>query len=225
VSSTTALRPTSETTADGHRSAAPPRAAKAEDAPATGVEAVAPAVDAEVIDLATRRRAQPEGLRRAGTSDRDLRRPRPTPGRTTSETRAARMAAMLVVAHGEVAAGLRPFDQLRPWLAPTLVRRLAVRLRTTGPDPTAKAVVTNVLTAPPTPSGAIEATVIVRRGPRGGAVAVRLERHRGRWRATELTAPESGHAPLLTRPGTDDRDAFDEVADEAALLRAPRGSA
>jgi hypothetical protein len=162
--------------------------------------------------------------RRDGASARGRRSPDVT-GRTALPTRAERMAAMLVVAHGEVAAGLRPFDQLRPWLAPTLVRRLAVQLRTTGPDPTARAVVTSVLAAPPTPSGAIEVTVVVRRGQRGGAVAVRLERHRGRWRATELTAPEAGHAPLTTRRPTDDRDAFDEVADEAALVRAPRGSA
>jgi hypothetical protein len=222
VSSTTAVRSTPETTTDEHGSAPPPRTAREDGASAGDVEAT---VSAEVIDLAARRRGQSEGHRRDGTSVRGLGRSAVPPGRRTFETRAERMAAMLVVAHGEVAAGLRPFDQLRPWLAPTLVRRLAVQLRTAGPDPTAKAVVTHVLTAPPTPSGAIEATVVVRRGQRGGAVAVRLERHRGRWRATELTAPEAGHAPLTTCPRTDHRDAFDEVAEEAALLRAPRGSA
>jgi hypothetical protein len=90
--------------------------------------------------------------------------------------------------------------------------------------------VRRVIAGAPTPTGAVEATVLVERGGRTTAVAVRLERHHGCWRATELTAPESGYAPLPTRssPRRERRlDAFDEVAAEAAgaAVTRRRGSA
>lgn len=92
-----------------------------------------------------------------------------------------------------------------------------------------------VLADPPTPSGAVEATVLIERGGRLSAVAVRLERHHGAWRATELTAPEAGYAPLPTRSSPRQErgpDAFDEAeteaaaaADVTALVSRRRGSA
>jgi hypothetical protein len=130
---------------------------------------------------------------------------RPDPGR---------LAELLVRVTAEVAAGRRPLSQLDALLAPTLARRLAANLRAGVPRPQEVAVVRRVVTAPPTPSGAVEATVLVERAGRVTAVAVRLERHRGAWRATELTAPEAGYAPLPTRsnprPGRG-FDAFDEA--------------
>lgn len=144
---------------------------------------------------------------------------------------AARLAETIVRAHEEVAIGRRPFDQLRPVLAPALLSRLAVRLRhadrRAGGEPPR---VHRVHLAPPTPTGAVEATVLLDHGERLTAVAVRLERHLGAWRATELTAPEAGYAPLTTASQADGarrRDAFDEVAEEAATDAAlrRRGSA
>jgi hypothetical protein len=156
------------------------------------------------------------------------RRPRPTP----THPDAVRLAVLLVRAADEVVAGRRPLRQLEPVLAPTLLRRLAVQVRgRTGRD-RPPATVRRVIAAPPTPTGAVEVTVLTERAGRVTAVAVRLERHRGAWRATELTAPESGFAPLPTRSDPLARrgpDAFDEAAAEAAAAAASvtrrRGSA
>jgi hypothetical protein len=68
---------------------------------------------------------------------------------------------------------------------------------------------------------ACEASVLVEHGGRTTALAIRLERHRGRWRAVELTAPEAGLSGLTTAslgPDTPVRDAFDEAAEEAGEL-------
>src|SRR5690606_28176425 len=113
----------------------------------------------------------------------------------------------------------RPLAQLDAVLAPTLARRLAAGLLPGRVRPQETPSILRVITGPPTPSGAVEATVVVERGGRVGAVAVRLERHHGAWRATELTAPESGYDPLPTRssPRTGrELDAFDEAAAEAS---------
>jgi hypothetical protein len=131
----------------------------------------------------------------------------------------ARLAGLLVRFAAEVAAGRRPLRQLEPLLAPALVRRLAAGLRPGLPRPQEELHVRRVVAGTPTPSGAVEATVLVERAGRVTAVAVRLERHLGAWRATELTAPEAGYAPLPTRSDPRARrgpDAFDEAAAEAA---------
>jgi hypothetical protein len=139
----------------------------------------------------------------------------------------ARLAAVLVRVTAEVAAGQRPLSQLEPLVAPALLRRLAADLRA-GRRRTDQPEVQRVFTAPPTPCGAVEATVLVDRNGRTTAVAVRLERHRGAWRATELTAPEDGYAPLVTASQvrrTPVRDAFDEAEAEEVALSRRRGSA
>ncbi|MEX1177377.1 MAG: Rv3235 family protein [Nitriliruptor sp.] len=144
---------------------------------------------------------------------------RPTTPRPSRGPDPARFVAMLVRASSEVAAGRRPLAQLEPVLAPTLLRRLAVQLRGARLEELPE--VRRVLVAAPTPSGAVEATALIETCGRVTALAVRLERHHGAWRATELTAPESGFAPLRTRSdplvGTGP-DAFDEAAAEAAAL-------
>jgi hypothetical protein len=70
--------------------------------------------------------------------------------------------------------------------------------------------------------GVCEAAVVVEQGGRITAIAVRVERHRGAWRAVELTAPESGLPPLRTASLPDDHpvsDAFDEVLAEVGEER------
>jgi hypothetical protein len=128
-----------------------------------------------------------------------------------------RLAHLLVQVWLEVRAGRRPLSQLDPLLAPAARRRLAAQLPT-RPDPSAPVGrVQRVRSYAPT-RDACEASVVVRHGVRATAFAVRLERHRGVWRAVELTAPEAGLAPLPTASlGIDAplRDAFDEAAEEA----------
>jgi hypothetical protein len=128
-----------------------------------------------------------------------------------------RLAQLLVQAWLEVRAGRRPLSQLDPLLAPAARRRLAAQL-SLRPDAAAPVGrVHRVRSCAPSPD-ACEASVLVRRGARTTAFAVRLERHRGVWRAVELTAPEAGFAPLPTASlGRDAplRDAFDEAAAEA----------
>ena len=130
----------------------------------------------------------------------------------------ARLAAVLARAWLEVHAGRRSLPQLRPLLSPATYRRLASQLRTTPPVPASDGPhVRRVVSTHPAP-GACEATVLVERDGRISAIAVRLERHRGAWRAVELTPPEAGLPPLPTRslpPGHRPRDAFDEVLEEA----------
>jgi hypothetical protein len=139
---------------------------------------------------------------------------------------AARLAALLVQLSSEVAAGRRPLRQLEPLLAPSLVRRLAAGLRPGRPRPQEVPVIRHVVTGEPTPSGAVEATVLVESCGRVTAIAIRLERHLGAWRATELTAPEDGYAPLPTRSSLRAQrrlDAFDEA--EADAVSRDRDSA
>ena len=130
----------------------------------------------------------------------------------------ARLAAVLSRAWLEVHAGRRSLTQLRPLLSPATYRRLATQLRTTPPAPGGDGPhVRRVVATQPAP-GACEATVLVERGGRISAIAIRLERHRGAWRAVELTAPEAGLPPLPTRSlprNHRPRDAFDEVLEEA----------
>jgi len=127
-----------------------------------------------------------------------------------------RLAAMLVAAWSEVRSGQRPFAQLTPLLSPATRRRLAAQVPPRAPTSRRRVRVHKVVARQPHPD-ACEAVVLVERGARITAIAVRLERHRGRWRAVELTAPESGLTALPTASlpaGHRPRDAFDEVADE-----------
>ncbi len=178
----------------------------------------------------------PAGRTRDAGQERDANRAVPT-GRAGQRPRPqrpdpARLAALLVRLTSEVAAGRRPLSQLEPLLAPTLARRLAAGLRPGMHRPQREPTVVRVIADDPTPSGAVEATVLIERDGRVTAIAVRLERHHGAWRATELTAPEAGYPPLPTRSNPHQRqglDAFDEaeaeaVAEEDAITRR-RGTA
>jgi hypothetical protein len=149
----------------------------------------------------------------------------PTPRRaaaTTPRTATApdpdRLARLLVRTWLEVRHGRRPFAQLSPLVAPALRRRLLTQLpRRPILDGAPCIRIGRVIACQPLVD-VYEAAVLVERDGRTTAVAVRLERHRGAWRAVELTAPEAGLNPLTTasrsRPAGRPRDAFDEARDE-----------
>jgi hypothetical protein len=169
--------------------------------------------------------ATPHATERTDLGHRSGRRPGAPPD-------PARLVVLLVRVTAEVAAGRRPLAQLEPLLAPTLLRRLAAQLRPGISRPDGPPRIRRVFVAPASPTGAVEATVLLEDDGRVTALAVRLERHRGLWRATELTAPESGYRPLPTRSdplGRRGPDAFDEAASEAedadVLLTRRRGTA
>jgi hypothetical protein len=171
---------------------------------------------AEVVPL----RPPRPGLRTGGRSaPRDRRRaPASRARRPDGPPDPERLARLLVHLTAEVAAGRRPVAQLEPLLAPTLLRRLAARLRPGIERPQRPPVIRRIVVAPPTPSGAVEATVLLEDDGRVRALALRLEQHRGLWRATELTAPDSGYRPLPTRSDPRQQrgpDAFDEAEAEA----------
>ncbi|MFA9445097.1 Rv3235 family protein [Egicoccus sp. AB-alg6-2] len=150
-------------------------------------------------------------------SARDTHRPPP------SAPDPRRLARLLVRVWLEVRAGVRPLAQLEPLVTPVVYRRLAGQLL---PSRTSKPVARVVAVRGCSPAaGVCEAAVTVTDGVRTTAVAVRLERHLGRWRAVELTAPEAGLGPLTTRPlppGWRSRDAFDEVLEPDEVPTVPR---
>jgi hypothetical protein len=127
-----------------------------------------------------------------------------------------RLAGLLARTWLEVREGRRPLAQLSPLLAPSLQRRLE-HLLVAAPRPDHHPTrIRRVRASWPTPA-ACEAAVLVERDGRTTALAVRMERHLGAWRAVELTAPEDGLRPLPTASLPDGyrrRDAFDETCEE-----------
>lgn len=144
---------------------------------------------------------------------------RPGSHRPPSGPDPERFARLLVQVWFEVRSGRRPFAQLAPLVAPALRRRLLSRLpRVPNPRhvPPSVAIRRVVVTSPS--ESAYEMCVLIEHGERVTAVALRLERHHGVWRAVEMTAPEAGSEPLATAPEMRDRrprDAFDEVLEES----------
>lgn len=103
---------------------------------------------------------------------------------------AAPWAATLARAAVEVLTGSRPTAQLARWLTAdiyeSLARRAGLAVRIMGrPDPALCARVRRVLCSEVRP-GVHEVTVVVDDGVRVRGAAVRVECHRGRWRATAL---------------------------------------
>ncbi|WP_051196583.1 Rv3235 family protein [Jonesia quinghaiensis] len=87
--------------------------------------------------------------------------------------------------------GIRPVHQLTQWLAPHILESLSARahVRSTMNDASqggkkpVRVVRARVERVSPI---AAEATVVIADGPRVRAVALRVEEHRGRWRAVDL---------------------------------------
>lgn len=140
-----------------------------------------------------------------------------TPATSLPGPEPARLAGFLARAWLEVRARRRPLEQLAPHLSPAVRRRLATQI--VGPDArlahqTVR--VRRVVASAPCPR-VYEAVVVITQGGRTTAIAVRLEHHRGRWRAVELAAPEAGLPALRTAsapPHHQPADAFDEVLAE-----------
>lgn len=112
--------------------------------------------------------------------------PRPDPEEAEIRGWAARFAQAAV----EVAAGERPVLQLLRWtderVYADLERRSALVSRVRGPsDRRIRPQVRGVRVCRPT-SDSAEVSVTVRHGRRSRALALRLERHRGRWRCVVL---------------------------------------
>jgi hypothetical protein len=145
------------------------------------------------------------------------------PASTTSPVRgrppgpdAARLATLLVRAWLEVRSGHRPLEQLAPLVTPAVHRRLAATLPA-HPKPTRVARVHKVRATHPTPSTCEACVTVAGEHGRLTAIAIRLERHLGVWRVTEMMAPEAGLPPLTTASlpeGYRPRDAFDEILEE-----------
>jgi hypothetical protein len=136
-----------------------------------------------------------------------------------------RLATLLVRTWLEVRAGRRPLDQLSPLVTPAVQRRLATMIARRRPSAAAGRV-HKVRVTRPSRSACEACVTVVDEGGRTTAVAVRLERHLGAWRVTELMTPEAGLPPLSTSSlpdGYQPRDAFDEVHEEEERSGRPRG--
>jgi hypothetical protein len=99
-------------------------------------------------------------------------------------------AGALVRSAVEALLGVRPTAQLARWLSSelydSLARRAGLAVRVLGrPAVARRAMVRRVHVCEVGP-GTVEASVVVHDGERVRAAAVRLEAHRGRWRATAL---------------------------------------
>jgi hypothetical protein len=131
--------------------------------------------------------AQPPVLRLVTETEPDLEDdgqfdPVRTP-RTELENPAPR-AALLARALLEALCGVRPLHQLARWTTPDVFEQLEPHVASRGHRPWA-ATVRRVFVTEPTP-GVAEVTAVVQRGPRAGAVAMRLEGLDGRWLVTAL---------------------------------------
>ncbi|MFT5223654.1 MAG: hypothetical protein ACI867_001977 [Glaciecola sp.] len=118
---------------------------------------------------------------------------RPVFQRVGSSTDFVACAEALARWYVEFRAGRRPAEQLRTMVSGALLRRMrgraAERQHTLEIDPIVRTVVQR-------PSAdQVEAVVLVRRGPRVGAVTVSFARTERGWIITDLTAPEDGEAP------------------------------
>ncbi|WNB86377.1 Rv3235 family protein [Cellulomonas sp. ATA003] len=99
------------------------------------------------------------------------------------------LCCAMVQAAVEGLRGARPLAQLVRWVTPEVYEHLALRaelvLHSGMPTTPGRAGIRRIRVCR-IGDGAAEAAVVVDDGPRVRAVAVRLEAHRGRWRATAL---------------------------------------
>ena len=100
------------------------------------------------------------------------------------------LCCAMVQAAVEALRGTRPLAQLARWVSPEIYEQLAMRSELTQrvlgrTDVPQRAAIRRIRLCR-LGQQAAEATVVVDDGPRVRAVAVRLEGHRGQWRATAL---------------------------------------
>ena len=93
-------------------------------------------------------------------------------------------ALVLVRAVVEALAGDRPLTQLAPWTTQQVIDQLSPRVRPSSARPWA-GTVRRVAVCEPAP-GVAEVAAVVQRGPRAGALALRLEGLDGRWQLTAI---------------------------------------
>lgn len=100
------------------------------------------------------------------------------------------LCCAVVQAAVEALRGTRPLAQLARWVSPEIYEQLAVRSaltqRVLGRSDAAHRAAIRRIRLCRLGAGTAEATVVVDDGPRVRAVAVRLEDHRGQWRAVAL---------------------------------------
>lgn len=108
--------------------------------------------------------------------------PQPTPRGDLEDPRPR--AAVLARAFLEALCGDRPVGQLMRWTTAEVYAQLEPLVAARTPRPWA-ATLRRVLVAEPSP-GVAEVTAIIQRGPRTGAMALRLEGLDGRWLVTAL---------------------------------------
>lgn len=141
--------------------------------------------------------------------------PRRPPDRDAGAEQLRRLTTGFVQAFLEVECGLRPRGQLEPLLCPLLADRLVpvwVRQGALGR-------VLDTYGVRVTP-GRYEAVVLVRRGPRVGALAVALARTDGGWRVVDAARPEDAPTQTKTvRP--EEPDPMHEVAAQVLAAGAP----
>jgi hypothetical protein len=116
----------------------------------------------------------------------------------------AAAAARFALALCEVEAGLRPAGQLERACHHTLYERLATQVRRSGGPAVTTHSLLDTLTQEQTP-GLADAVVLLRRGPRVAAIALRLDAAPGHWQVTELQyqpAPERDGASGPPAPAT-----------------------
>lgn len=118
------------------------------------------------------------------TAPRSAARP---PGRPEPLPDPERICGAIVLAAVEAITGARPLVQLTRWVAPAVLEAVAARVlpATDGGRGTRRATVRRIRVCPVSPR-VVEASVVVHDGFRVRAAAVRLEAHRGQWRATVL---------------------------------------
>lgn len=116
------------------------------------------------------------------------------PPATTRDQDPAVLCADLALCIVEILAGARPLDQIARWVSDAvfvdLLRRTVIAARTRAVTaqearrPRVR-VGTPLLSRPA--DGVVDAVVVVHQQARSRAIALRLERHRARWRATVVT--------------------------------------
>ena len=130
-------------------------------------------------------------------------RPAPPPALPARRRPPEQLAAAFARLFLEVEAGQRPCRHLACLMDPLLWRRLVPVWARSGP-----AGVLLTLFGLPPQDGVYDAVALIRRGPRVGALCLRLAHGSSGWRVTEAARPEDGVLPDPERDLTDEEGEF-----------------